>query len=401
LQKRMGLLVCACMMTLGVSGEGIGMIAAKAAQIGEKIPINVTAGSMEHVYNGQPHSHPYFEMNSLLASGDRIEVSVKGEATYVGDAGVNRIDGVTIWHGDAGGETDVTDQYDISLVDGKITIQPSYLLIRANGNTAVYNGNALLPELTGGLTYQIVDGGLIPNDRIVQLTVNGSQTELGESLSIVDLGTLLIQNELGLNTTGNYLVLTEPGRLIVTKPAVPQETVPQETAPQETVPEETATEQAPAPQPDVEPNPVQLPENETVVEPEWNLLPEPISEPTQASVPEPEVVKESKTVSESSTVSESKVVSTQEERKESEEFIKPEEMPDSRQKLIPLSDTKTRIEEEVSNSDSMGDKEDERIWRCFLLILLLLIEELIRNRKNQNRERHKILQEKLNCQAEK
>ena len=87
--------------------------------------------------------------------------------------------------------------------------------------------------------------------------------------------------------------------------------------------------------------------------------------------------------------------------KESEEFIKPEEMPDSRQKLIPLSDTKTRIEEEVSNSDSMGDKEDERIWRCFLLILLLLIEELIRNRKNQNRERHKILQEKLNCQAEK
>ena len=390
MQKRMGLLVCACMMTLGVSGEGIGMIAAKAAQMGEKIPINVTAGSMEHVYNGQPHSHPYFEMNSLLASGDRIEASVKGEATYVGDAGVNRIDGVTIWHGDAGGETDVTDQYEISRVDGKITIQPSYLLIRANGNTAVYNGSVLLPELSGGLTYQIVDGGLIPNDRIVQLTVNGSQTELGESLSIVDLGTLLIQNELGLNTTGNYMVITESGRLIVTKPAVPQETVP----------EETVTEQAPAPQPDVEPNPVPLPENETVVEPEWNLLPEPISEPTQASVPEPEVVKESKTVSESSIVSESKVVSTQEERKESEEVIKPEEMPDSHQKLIPLSDTKIRKEEKVPNSDSLGDKEDERIWRCFWLIFLLLIEEQIRNRKNHNRERQKVLAEKSKGQAE-
>jgi undecaprenyl pyrophosphate synthase len=31
------------------------------------------------------------------------------------------------------------------------------------------------------------------------------------------------------------MVLTEPGRLIVTKPAVPQETVPEETVPQDLI----------------------------------------------------------------------------------------------------------------------------------------------------------------------
>ena len=191
------------------------------------------------------------------------------------------------------------------------------------------------------------------------------------------------------------MVITEPGRLIVTKPAVPMETVPEET-----VPEVTVTAPVPAPQPDVEPNPVQLPENETVVEPEWNSIPEPISEPiaelilepipetTPESMPEPKEVPESKTVSAPSTVSESKAVSIQ------------EETPDSHQKLLPLSDTKIRKEEKVPNSAPMGDKADERIWICFWLIFLLLIEEQIRNRKNQNRERQKVLAEKPKRQAE-
>ncbi len=389
MRKRMGLLVCACMMALGASGEGVGMIAVKAAQMGEKIPITITAGSGGYIYTGQPQHHPFYRMNSPLAPGDRISVTVAGEATYVSDAGANRITEVQIMHDDGEGETDVTGNYEINRVDGRITIEPTFLMITVNGNTAPYNGEALLPQLTDGLPYQITDGGLIDGERITQLLVIGSQTEQGESDSTADLLSIRIQNVTDRDTTENYMVMTEPGRLIVTEAVVPEPEPETEPLP----------EPKPDPLPEVELEPNVVPEPEVVLVPERDsqssgeTASEPVKKPDTVKKTEPVAATEEKSISENQTVSGQEIIQISDPEKKKNThvpFPKPSRANRDEQKdrdEITTVDAEPEVMEEsdITDGPDLIEKEEEkgelvtneqaegwRIWYTFLWLLLLL-----------------------------
>lgn len=412
MRKRMGLLVCACMMALGASGEGVGMIAVKAAQTGEKIPITITAGSGGYIYTGQPQHHPFYRMNVPLAPGDRISVTVAGEATYVSDAGANRITEVQIMHDDVEGATDVTGNYEINRVDGRITIEPTFLMITANGNTAPYNGTPLLPQLTDGLPYQITDGGLIAGERITQLLVTGSQTEQGESDSTVDLSSLRIQNGTDRDTTENYMVMIEPGRLIVTEAVAPEPELEPEPEPE------------PVPEPEPEPVPVVEPEPDVVKEPEVVLVPErdsqssgetasePVKKPDTVKKTEPVAATEEKSISENQTVSGQEIIQISDPEKKKNThvpFPKPSRANRDEQKdrdEITTVDAEPEVMEEsdITDGPDLIEKEERkgelvtneqaegwRIWYTFLwlLLLLLILIAVDQIRRKIKREREK------------
>ncbi|MDE7454075.1 MAG: hypothetical protein K2N22_06675 [Clostridia bacterium] len=83
--------------------------------------ITVTAGSDEKIYDGTPLTCGDYEINGSLAAGHREEVTVKGSFGGKAGSAENKIDKVIIY--DAEG-LDVTSNYKITTVNGKLTVKP-------------------------------------------------------------------------------------------------------------------------------------------------------------------------------------------------------------------------------------------------------------------------------------
>ena len=229
MKKGARFILYACLLA-GTMGSSANEMRSEASEGGEgKIPITITAGSTQVIYDGMMHSYNHYSTIGQLAAGDSLQVSVEGGARQVGDAGLNVITSARIVHTEGVVTSDVTSSsYVITLVQGKINITQEYLLLQANGGSKPYDGTVLTANLEQGTAYQIVGGGLVSGETIAQVQVLGSQTEVGESTSSIDLASIQIRDAGGADTTSNYQIDLLAGTLRVTEALNLAVTIPPE-----------------------------------------------------------------------------------------------------------------------------------------------------------------------------
>ena len=166
--------------------------------------LTIIAGSNSKMYDGTDLVEDSFT-GSDPASGDRIEsVLVTGAQKNAGSS-LNTASEAVIRN--AGGE-DVTGNYNISYVDGELTVTKKPLTITANGGTKPYDGTELTAD---GYT----PTGLAEGDKVSELTVTGSQINAGSSDNVPSGA--VITNTDNEDVTDNYEITYEPGELTVTR----------------------------------------------------------------------------------------------------------------------------------------------------------------------------------------
>ena len=116
-------------------------------------------------------------------------------------------------------DNDVTALYKIETERGTLRIEPIDLVIIAGSNSASYSGNAITPDPK----YTLV-GNLLPNHKLVDVVVSGSQTYVGESVTKVTSYDIVdISNNISVLGNNYYRVTLNDGKLIITEnPNKPQ-----------------------------------------------------------------------------------------------------------------------------------------------------------------------------------
>ena len=146
-----------------------GELTMKAASVA----ITITAASQEWTYDGAAHSNNAVTVTSgALLAGDTLVASATGSVTNVADTaeGNNPIaEGYKIMHG----EEDVTANYAITAVAGKLTINPAAVTVTAKSEEFTYDGTA-----HSNAGYDV--DGLVGDDAI-SAVVTGSITFPSES----------------------------------------------------------------------------------------------------------------------------------------------------------------------------------------------------------------------------
>ena len=161
--------------------------------------LTITAGSDEQVYDGEELTKNSYT-NTELADGDSIEsVKIVGTQKDVGES-ENVPSEVKIVNKE--GE-DVTQNYDITYVNGSLTVTAKELTIITGSAEQVYNGLAL----TSNESLKVI--GLAETDK-VEVTATGSQTNAGSSSNtyVIDWGDV---------NKDNYTIKEELGTLTVSK----------------------------------------------------------------------------------------------------------------------------------------------------------------------------------------
>ena len=173
------------------------------------VAITITAASEEWTYDGVAHHNTTVTLTSgNLLTDDYLEAQATGSVTNVADnaEGNNPIaDGYKIMHG----TQDVSANYVITAVAGKLTINPRPVTVTAQNESFFYTGEAQSwPE------YDV--DGLVGNDAI-SAVVTGSITFPNES----PVTNVLTSYQFTAGTPGNYKVTTANGQLTMTKASVP------------------------------------------------------------------------------------------------------------------------------------------------------------------------------------
>ena len=170
--------------------------------------LTITADNDEKVYDSTPLTKNGYS-NTPLAEGDSImSVTITGSQTVAGE-GPNVPSMAKIVDGDG---HDMTANYKISYVPGKLTVTKKPLDITADDAEKQYDRTPLTKD-----TYSYTD--LVPGDRIEDVTVSGSQTEVGERDNVPSR-TAVIKNEADENVTDNYDINYYNGTLTVTRKIV-------------------------------------------------------------------------------------------------------------------------------------------------------------------------------------
>src|SRR5690606_30422826 len=117
------------------------------------IAITVTADSNSKVYDGSPLTDSGSSHTGTLASGDDLQVTVTGSITNVGSV-TNEITLVKIMNG----LVDVTENYDITEVDGTLTITKKTATIVVDNDSKVFGTSD--PIFTGTVSGLINSGDL-------------------------------------------------------------------------------------------------------------------------------------------------------------------------------------------------------------------------------------------------
>ena len=167
--------------------------------------ITITAASDEWPYDGNTHQNTEVKLTEgSLLEGDELVAEAAGSVTNVSDTaeGNNPVaDGYKIMHG----TTDVTGNYAITAVAGKLTITPVELTITAQDKEFTYDGTAQSwPE------YDV--SGLIGKDE-VDVTVTGSITLPSES----PVPNVVESFEFTSGSADNYTITAEDGELTMKK----------------------------------------------------------------------------------------------------------------------------------------------------------------------------------------
>ena len=163
--------------------------------------ITITAASQEWTYDGDPHQNTSVTVTSgELFPGDSLVAEAAGSVTDVDDTadGNNPVaEGYKIMHGDE----DVTASYNITPVNGTLTIKPKAVTVTAQSKEFTYNGTAQSWD-----KYDVT--GLVGRDAI-SAVVTGSITFPSESPKT----NVLESYEFTSGDANNYTVTTANGEL--------------------------------------------------------------------------------------------------------------------------------------------------------------------------------------------
>jgi len=166
----------------------------------------VRADSAVKFYDGTPLVDPIYTYDALLLlEGDALTAVVDGSITDAGSVD-NVVASYTITGADG---MDVTDNYTVMVVDGKLTVLPREipLVITAASAEKVYDG---MPLTNPGYTF---DASLFINGHTLTAIVMGSITNVGTTSNIVT--EWRITDHEGRDVTFDYTVWTIPGTLTV------------------------------------------------------------------------------------------------------------------------------------------------------------------------------------------
>ncbi len=189
--------------------------------------IKITAKDASKVYNGSAQNG-YGFTDPIIGTGDTIdtdEYTIEGLAAgdvliitdYVSATGTNvaTYENGSFEHADItitrDGE-DITAEFytTITPIAGKLTITKAPLTITADSTSKPYDGTAL----TDDGWQDTAPVGLQGTDTVDNVTVTGSQTEVGSSANTPSVA--VIKNGDGVDVTANYNITYTPGTLTVT-----------------------------------------------------------------------------------------------------------------------------------------------------------------------------------------
>ena len=105
-----------------------------------------------------------------------------------------------------------TDHYRVNYIYGTLTIGKREITLKAGSAERDYNGEALICS-----DYTVI-GTLAVGDAIMEITVSGSQTNVGTAENEVLKDSIVIKNEAGIDVTANYDFSFIKGKLKVNMP---------------------------------------------------------------------------------------------------------------------------------------------------------------------------------------
>ena len=167
-----------------------------------KCNVTLTSADAEKVYDGKPLTNSVVTVSGDgFVEGEGATYDVTGTATNVSDTKANNNTFTYTLN-----ENTKPDNYNITTVEGTLTITPVEIELTANSASKKYNGTALMDS-----GYTITKGAFINDEGLASVTVEGSQTEVGSSENTIKSHTL--KN----NTLAeNYTITYKPGTLEVT-----------------------------------------------------------------------------------------------------------------------------------------------------------------------------------------
>ena len=167
-----------------------------------KRDVTLTSASDEKVYDGIALTN-----NTVTVGGDGFvegegaTYDVTGTATNVSDTKANNNTFTYTLN-----DKTQADNYNITTVEGTLTITPVAIELTANSDSKKYNGTALTAD-----GYTISNGSFVGEEGLASVDVEGSQTEVGSSSNTIT-GHTLKDNTLA----ENYTITYKPGTLEVT-----------------------------------------------------------------------------------------------------------------------------------------------------------------------------------------
>ena len=175
----------------------------------EKQKLTVTIKNAEKEYDGESAASAEYEISSgtLLGSDKLVPVSFEGGITGVGESSLKGVFAVK------NGESDVTDNYEITVVPGRLVVKPRPITLTAGSDTKEYDGTPLTKN-----SYSISSGSLVKGHTLA-LTISGSQTKVGSSANVINAKSVKLTDPDGKNVTSQYTVTLQDGTLTVTSPS--------------------------------------------------------------------------------------------------------------------------------------------------------------------------------------
>ena len=169
-----------------------------------KRPVAYQADSDSKTYDGTALTKDSATLTSgSLVSWHTITFNISGSQTDAGSS-ANTINSVIIKTGDK----DVTENYDVTLTPGTLTVNKRPVTYKADGGSKIYDGTALTKD-----SATLTSGSLVSGHE-ASFTLSGSQTTVGSSANTIS--TVTIKNGT-TDVTSNYSITKETGNLIVSK----------------------------------------------------------------------------------------------------------------------------------------------------------------------------------------
>lgn len=170
-----------------------------------KRPIKITLIDKEKVYDDTALTSSEFEVDSLIL-GDTLLLTTSGSQINAGKS-ENTVQTCEIINSS---NTVVTNNYDITLISGTLTVTKRPLIIRAISDSKVYDDTPLVCK--GFITHNKV------SSHVSHVTIGGSQTNVGTSEATIEVYEIMNANyEI---VTDNYDVTIQNGTLTVTPKSI-------------------------------------------------------------------------------------------------------------------------------------------------------------------------------------